>query len=64
MSNQPQPVSCLDEIKQILVDFGLPALIIIVSMVLLLTGVDGEIKTVLALAAGWMFKSGYTKAKK
>jgi hypothetical protein len=32
--------------------------------VLLLTGRDGEVKAILAMAAGWIFKSGISRAKK
>jgi hypothetical protein len=56
--------SRLDDIREILVDFGLPALIIITCVILLATGIDGEVKSILALAAGWIFKSGYKKAKR
>ena len=41
----------------------LVALVIIVCMVLLLTGIDGEVKAILALAAGWIFRRGYTTIK-
>lgn len=36
------------------------ALVIIVgALVLIFTGIDGEVKSVLTLAAGWAFGSGY-----
>ncbi len=63
MSEQPKPDSQLNDIREILTDFGLPVLIIIVCTILLITGIDGEVKSILALAAGWIFKSGYTKTK-
>jgi len=44
--------------RDILIDFGLPALIIIICFVLLMTGKNGEVKAILTLAAGWIFKSG------
>jgi hypothetical protein len=53
----------IDAVREILVDFGLPVLIILVCLVLLLTGRDGEVKTMLTLAAGWIFKSGYSRKK-
>ena len=59
----PTPDSKLDDIREILMDFGLPVIIIIVCLILLLTGRDGEVKAILAMAAGWIFKSGYTRAK-
>jgi hypothetical protein len=64
MSERPKPDSVLDDIRELLMDFGLPVIIICVCMVLILTGADGEVKAILALAAGWVFKSGYTKVKK
>lgn len=50
--------------KSILIDFGLPALLIVVCMVLILSGADGEVKSILAMAAGWMFKSGVASGRK
>ena len=58
------PDSKLDDIRELLTDFGLPVIIIIVCAILLFTGIDGEVKSILALAAGWIFKGGYTRAKK
>lgn len=55
--------STIDSIRDILVDFGLPVFILSICAVLLLTGSDGEVKAILALAAGWIFKSGYTRKK-
>lgn len=54
----------LDKLTNLLVDFALPALVIIITGVLLFCGRDSDVKTVFAMAAGWLFKSGYTKAKK
>jgi len=45
--------------KDILIDFGLPALILVICFVLLITGRDGEVKAIMAAAAGWVFRSGY-----
>ena len=53
----------LRSLKEILIDFGLPALLIMVCFVLMLCRIDGEVKTILVLAAGWLFKSGYTTVK-
>jgi hypothetical protein len=50
----------LDDIREILIDFGLPALIMLIAGVLLFCGKDGEVKTILAMAAGWLFSSGVT----
>jgi len=59
----PKKESFLDDLREILVDFGLPALVIVVCGVLLFTGRDSEVKAILAMAAGWLFKSGYTRVK-
>jgi hypothetical protein len=50
-------------VKDILIDFGLPALVLIGCIVLLMAGHDGEVKSILAMSAGWLFKSGYTRVK-
>ncbi len=48
-------------IKDLLIDFGLPFLIIVICFVLLMTGKNSEVKSILTLAAGWVFKSGYQR---
>ena len=63
MSDQPKTDSLLDDIRELLVNFGLPVIIIIVCALLLWKGIDGEVKSILAIAAGWVFKSGYTQIK-
>lgn len=50
--------------KDLLLDFGLPVLIIMVCLVLLLSGIDGEVKTMLTIATGWVFRSSWQKVKK
>jgi len=52
-----------EEIRTFCVEFALPVFILTICAVLLLTGIDGEVKTILAGAAGWIFKSGYSKRK-
>lgn len=47
--------------KDILIDFGIPVLMIAGCFTLLIMGIDGEVKSVLLLAAGWTFRSGYTR---
>jgi hypothetical protein len=47
--------------KNILIDFGLPALILVICFVLIMTGKDGEVKAIMATAAGWVFRSGYNR---
>lgn len=44
--------------KIVLIDFGLPALVIVSCVVLIICGHNGEVKSILAMAAGWLFKSG------
>ena len=51
----------MDDLRELLVDFGLPVIIIITCALLLALHIDGEVKSILALAAGWVFKSGYSK---
>jgi hypothetical protein len=57
------PRDIITEVQELLVSFGLPALIIIVCALLLWAGIDGDVKAILAIAAGWIFKSAYSKAK-
>lgn len=56
--------SVIDDIRELLVDFGLPALVMVITGALIFTGRDGELKTVFAGAVGWLFKSGYTRKRK
>jgi hypothetical protein len=46
--------------RDILIDFGVPALVLIVCAVLLLCGVDSEVKTAMILAIGVMLKAVYS----
>lgn len=48
--------------KAILIEFGLPAMILIICFVLLLTGIDGEVKGIFAMSCGWLIKSGVDEA--
>ena len=50
--------------KDALIDFGLPLVIILICFVLILSGKDSEVKSILTLAAGWVFKSGYLHTHK
>lgn len=50
-------------LRDILIDFGLPLVIITFAFVLLLTGIDGEVKSILTIAAGWAFH-GAIRAKR
>lgn len=49
--------------RDILIDFGLPALILIMLFILLLTGIDGEVKTLFAATVGWIVKSGVSRVR-
>lgn len=49
--------------KDVLIDFGIPAMLIGGSLTLLGLGIDGEVKTILVMAAGWCFHSGYRRKK-
>jgi hypothetical protein len=64
MSEQPKPDSTLDDIREFCIDFVLPVIIIVICAVLIFTGKDSEVKSIMTLAAGWIFKSGITRAKK
>ena len=44
-------------LKLILIDFLIPVILILVCSYLLISGIDGEVKTILTLAAGWTFHS-------
>ena len=50
--------------KDILIDFGLPALILAMLFTLLITGIDGEVKTLMSAVVGWIINSGVHKARK
>lgn len=63
--NPPEPKdSILDDWRELLVDFGLPALLIIILSLLLAFHIDGEVKTLLAAVVGWIVKSGYSRTNK
>jgi len=47
--------------KAKLIDLIIPLVLIVGTMILLVLGIDGEVKTILALAAGWAFKVVITK---
>ncbi len=49
--------------KEILIDFGIPAMLIAGCFILLGLGIDGEVKTILVMAAGWCFHSGVKRKK-
>jgi len=47
--------------KSKLIDLIIPLVLIIGSMCMLVFGINGEVKTIEALAAGWAFKVVVTK---
>ncbi len=49
--------------KDILIDFVLPALILAMLFTLLLTGIDGEVKTLFATVLGWIVKGGVSRVR-
>jgi hypothetical protein len=63
MSEQPKPDSYLDDLRELLVDFGIPVLLLVILTVLLLTGINSEVKTLFAATVGWLIKSGVSRVK-
>jgi len=59
----PKPDSDLDDIREILIDFGLPLVLLIILTILLATGIDGEVKTLFAGVVGWIIKGGVSRSK-
>ena len=47
--------------KKKLVDLIIPAVLIIGCLILLGFGIDGEVKAILAMAAGWTFRTSIEK---
>jgi len=62
MTPDPKRDTVLDDLRELCIEFGLPAMVIIITGALLWTGRDSEVKTIFAMAAGWLFKSGITRA--
>jgi len=52
------------KMKDLLIDFGLPTLILIMLFTLIVTGLNGEIKTLFAAICGWIVYGGVTKIRK
>lgn len=44
--------------KWMLIDFGLPALILVLLFVLMVLGLNGEVKSLMAATIGWIIHSG------
>jgi len=49
--------------KTKLIDLIIPLVLIIGCIVLIAAGIDGEVKSILTLAAGWAFHSVVRKTK-
>ncbi|GAH97476.1 unnamed protein product [marine sediment metagenome] len=49
--------------KERLIDLIIPLVLIIGSGYLLLSGIDGEVKVILTMAAAWAFRAGLIKRK-
>ena len=64
MNDASKPDSIIDDIRELLVDFGIPVLVLIILTFLLCTGIDSEVKTLFAGVVGWLIKSGVSRAKK
>lgn len=45
-------------------DEAVALILVIGCFYLLATGIDGEVKSILTMAAGWCFAKGYTRVKK
>lgn len=51
-------------VTDLCIDFGLPAMLMIMLFVLLLTGIDGEVKTLMAAVVGWLTHSGVRRPQR
>ncbi len=49
--------------KTKLIDLIIPAILIIGCLLLIGLGIDGEVKAVLLMSAGWAFRAGIKKTK-
>jgi len=47
--------------KSKLIDLIIPGMLILGCLTLMICGIDGEVKTVLLMAAGWAFRAGTQK---
>ena len=52
------------ETRLILIEFVLPAILLLGCLGLLFAGIDSEVKAILAVAAGWLFHSAATTKRK
>ncbi len=49
--------------KDLLVDFGIPAMLIIGAFILFGLGIDGEVKSILVMAGAWAFHGVVTRKR-
>ncbi len=64
MVTSPKPQSTLDDWRELLVDFGLPTLVLFITAALIWSGRDGEIKTLFVASVAWLIKSGVQRRRK
>ncbi len=54
----------MKNLQDILIDFCLPFVILLMLFTLMLLGIDGEVKTLLAATVGWIINSGVKATRK
>jgi len=47
--------------KDILIQFGLPAFALLLCFILLVCGINGEVKAMMAMIIGWIARTGISK---
>ncbi len=53
-----------DQLREFCIDFGLPFVVLVMLFALMFTGVDSEVKTLMAAMVGWITHSGVTRSRK
>jgi len=53
----------MTQFESFCIDFLLPFAVFVMLFVLMLTGIDGEVKTLMAGMIGWMTHSGVTRGR-
>jgi hypothetical protein len=48
---------------RLVIELIIPGLLITFCFILLCLGIDGEVKSILAVAAGWAFKASYDRTQ-
>jgi hypothetical protein len=64
MTTPTPPKTDMSDIYQLLVGFGLPVILLLILSGLMIAGIDGEVKTLMAAVVGWIIKSGVTYKRK